>query len=60
MVALYPVVPNYEKYPKEHGGRDISITTYEIGKASAWTKQMFHYMFMYKMAAKPGWSLMPE
>lgn len=60
MVALYPVVPNYEKYPKEHGGRDISITTYEIGMSSAWTKQMFHYMFMYKMAAKPGWSLMPE
>lgn len=60
MVALYPVVPNYDKYSREHGGRDISITTYEIGKASAWTKQMFHYMFMYKMAAKPGWSLMPE
>ena len=60
MVALYPVVPDYGKYPAEHGGRDMSVTTYEIGKASAWMKRILHYLFMYKMSARPGWSLIPE
>jgi sulfide:quinone oxidoreductase len=60
MVALYPVVPDYKKYSREHGGRDMSVTTYEIGKASAWNKLILHYVFLYKMAAKPGWRMIPE
>lgn len=60
MVALYPVVPDYGKYSRAHGGRDMSVTTYEIGKASAWLKYILHYVFLYKMAAKPGWHLIPE
>ncbi|MBP2638521.1 MAG: sulfide:quinone reductase [Firmicutes bacterium] len=60
MVALYPVVPDYTRYPVEHGGRNMKLTTYEIGKASAWIKRILHHMFLYKMAAKPGWSYIPE
>lgn len=60
MVALYPVVPNYETFGRENGGRDMSVTTYEIGRASAWIKRILHHLFLYKMAAKPGWSWIPE
>lgn len=60
MTALYPVVPNIEKYGTEHGGRDLYYTNYEVGKANAWIKRLLHSMFIYKMKAKPGWSFIPE
>lgn len=60
MVALYPVVPDYAKYGRANGGRDMSVTTYEIGRSSAWIKRILHHLFLYKMAAKAGWSWIPE
>lgn len=60
MTSLYPVVPDFETYPKEYGGRDLEITTYEIGKGNAWIKMVLHHMFQYKMKARPGWSFIPE
>lgn len=60
MTALYPVVPDFDKYSAEHGGRDLQYTIYEVGKANAWIKRFLHSMFMYKMKAKPGWSFIPE
>ncbi|RNC62965.1 MAG: Sulfide-quinone reductase [Candidatus Dichloromethanomonas elyunquensis] len=60
MVAIYPVVPDFERYSEEHGGRDMTITTYEIGKANAWIKRILHTMFIYKLKGNLGWSMIPE
>lgn len=56
-MTMYPVVPDYEKYPT---GRDMKQTSGEIGLHGHWVKLMLHYMFIYKAKALPGWSLIPE
>lgn len=57
-MTVYPVVPNYEKYPK--WGRDITYTAGEPGLAGHWIKLLLHYAFLYKAKAKPFWWMIPE
>ncbi|KON47315.1 NAD(P)/FAD-dependent oxidoreductase [Mariprofundus ferrooxydans] len=57
-MAVYPVVPDYVKYPAY--GRDLNLTTGEVGLAGHWMKYMLHYTFMYQSKMKPGWSYMPD
>lgn len=57
-IIMYPVAPDYEKYPEY--GRDLKITDMEIGLAGAWIKRSLHTMFLYKMKGNLGWSLIPE
>jgi len=57
-MTVYPVVPDYVKYPAY--GRDLSLTTGEVGLAGHWVKYMLHYTFMYQSKMKPGWSYMPD
>lgn len=58
-MTMYPVVPDYEKYPTS-GGRDFKGTSGDIGLFGHWMKLMLHYMFLYKAKALPGWQLIPE
>lgn len=57
-MTMYPVVPNYKKYPKF--GRSTTHTTGEIGTAGHWIKKLLHYAFIYKAKAKPFWWIIPE
>ncbi|BDY11821.1 NAD(P)/FAD-dependent oxidoreductase [Hydrogenimonas cancrithermarum] len=57
-MTVYPVVPDYEKYPGV--GRDLDYTTGEIGLAGHWIKYFLHYAFMWKAQLKPGWKIIPE
>ncbi len=57
-IVMYPVVPDYEKYPDY--GRDLKITDMEVGLAGSWIKRSLHTMFIYKMKGNPGWSIIPE
>ena len=57
-MTVYPVVPDYEKYPGT--GRDTDYTFGEIGLAGHWIKHVLHYMFIYKAKLNPGWTLIPE
>ncbi|WAA13128.1 NAD(P)/FAD-dependent oxidoreductase [Fervidibacillus halotolerans] len=57
-IIMYPVVPDYERYPDY--GRDLKASGLEIGLAGAWIKRTLHTMFIYKMKGNPGWSFIPE
>jgi len=57
-MTVYPVVPDFVKYPAY--GRDLSLTTGEVGLAGHWMKYVLHYTFMYQSQMKPGWSYMPD
>ncbi|MGZ3792197.1 MAG: NAD(P)/FAD-dependent oxidoreductase [Bdellovibrio sp.] len=57
-ITMYPIVPNYEKYPTY--GRSLLYTTGEIGLAGHWIKQFLHYAFIYKAKAHPFWWIIPE
>ncbi len=57
-MTVFPIVPDYEKYPK--WGRDIDYTVGEPGLAGHWIKLILHIAFMYKAKAKPFWFLIPE
>ncbi len=57
-MTMYPIVPDYEKYPGI--GRSPKDTYGEIGLGGHWVKSMLHYLFIYKAKAKPGWFLIPE
>ncbi len=57
-MTVFPVVPDYEKYPK--WGRDLRYTIGEPGLAGHWIKLFLHYLFLYKAKAKPFWFLIPE
>jgi sulfide:quinone oxidoreductase len=57
-MTVYPVVPDYEKYP-EHG-RDDNLTFGEIGLAGHWMKYLLHHAFIYQAKLKPGWSIIPD
>ncbi len=57
-MTMYPVVPDYQKYPGH--GRSLDDTIGEIGLAGHWLKLMLHYLFIYKAKARPGWHFIPE
>ena len=57
-MTVFPVVPDYEKYPK--WGRDLNYTMGEPGLAGHWIKLVLHFMFIYKAKARPFWWLIPE
>jgi sulfide:quinone oxidoreductase len=58
-IMIYPVVPNYSRYPEENG-RDQFVTHLEMGLAGAWMKRMIHSTFIHKLQGRPGWQLIPE
>ncbi len=57
-IIMYPVAPNFRRYPEY--GRDLNITSMEIGLAGAWMKRLLHTGFIYKMKGLPGWTMIPE
>ena len=57
-MTVFPVVPDYEKYPEY--GRDLELTTGEIGLAGHWMKYLLHHAFIYQAKMKPGWSIIPD
>lgn len=57
-MTIYPIVPDFKKYPIY--GRDLDLTTGEIGLAGHWIKYILHYVFMYKAKGNPLWRLIPE
>ncbi|MFA6922099.1 MAG: FAD-dependent oxidoreductase [Gallionella sp.] len=57
-MTVYPVVPDFEKYPDY--GRDIDLTFGEIGLAGHWMKHLLHHAFIYQAKMKPGWSIIPD
>jgi sulfide:quinone oxidoreductase len=57
-MTMYPVVPDFEKYPAY--GRDLDLTFGEIGLAGHWIKYLLHHAFIYQAKMKPGWSIMPD
>jgi sulfide:quinone oxidoreductase len=57
-LTVYPVVPDYEKYPGT--GRDPDHTFGEIGLAGHWIKHILHHLFLWKAKLKFGWTLIPE
>jgi sulfide:quinone oxidoreductase len=58
-ITTYPIVPDYEKYPKTQG-RQLGKTFGEIGLAGHWLKLALHYAFIYKAKMRPFWWLIPE
>jgi sulfide:quinone oxidoreductase len=58
-ITTYPIVPDYEKYPKTQG-RKLGKTFGDIGLAGHWLKLALHYAFLYKAKMKPFWWLIPE
>lgn len=58
-ITTFPIVPDYEKYPKTQG-RQLGKTFGEIGLAGHWLKLALHYAFIYKAKMKPFWWLIPE
>ncbi len=57
-MTVYPVVPDYVTYPDY--GRDIHLTTGEIGLAGHWMKYLLHHAFIYQAKMNPGWSILPD
>ncbi|HMV78276.1 MAG TPA: NAD(P)/FAD-dependent oxidoreductase [Leptospiraceae bacterium] len=57
-MTMYPIVPDYKKFPLY--GRDLDLTTGEIGLAGHWIKYILHYVFMYKAKGNPLWKWIPE
>jgi sulfide:quinone oxidoreductase len=58
VILIYPVVPNYLKYPV--GGRDLFVSGMEMGLAGAWMKKMIQMTFMHKLRGRLFWSFIPE
>jgi sulfide:quinone oxidoreductase len=57
-ITMGPIVPDKSKYPET--GRDLSVTSGELGLAGHWIKRVLHTMFIYKAKWLPGWSKIPE
>lgn len=57
-MIVYPIVPDYEKYPTY--GRDLSLTSGEIGLAAHWIKFLLHHGFIYKAKGNFLWQIIPE
>jgi sulfide:quinone oxidoreductase len=56
-ITMAPIVPDKTVYPT---GRDLAVTSGEIGLAGHWIKRMLHTLFIYKAKALPGWTNIPE
>lgn len=56
-ITMAPIVPDSTVYPS---GRDLKVTSGEIGLAGHWIKRMLHTLFIYKAKALPGWTQIPE
>lgn len=59
VINVYPVVPDRKHYQNETG-RDLGITYMEMGLSGAWMKRMIHETFIWKLQARPGWTIIPE
>ncbi|MEY4994498.1 MAG: hypothetical protein RLZ65_347 [Actinomycetota bacterium] len=57
-ITMRPIVPDTKHYPET--GRDLNLTTGELGLAGHWIKRLLHTMFIYKAKWLPGWSKIPE
>ena len=57
-MTVFPVVPDYERYPIY--GRDMTLTSGEVGLAGHWVKHFLHHMFLYQAQLKPGWTMIPD
>jgi len=57
-MTVFPVVPDFEKYPDY--GRDMDLTTGEVGLAGHWMKNLLHHTFIYQAKMKFGWSVLPD
>ena len=53
-LTIFPVVPNYEKYPEI--GRDLKYAYGEFSLAGHWAKYILHHLSLYKAKLKFGWS----
>ena len=58
VIIAYPIVPDWKKYPLT--GRDVFVSSMEMGLSGAWMKRMIHTTFNHKLRGRPGWSLIPE
>jgi len=56
-IGIYPVVRNRQRYPEF--GRDIDLSTVDMGLAGAWLKKGLHHAFLYKLSAKPMYKYLP-
>lgn len=59
VINVYPVVPDRKHYQNETG-RDLAVTYMEMGLSGAWMKRMIHETFLWKLRARPGWTVIPE
>lgn len=57
-MVMYPIIPDETVYPET--GRHPKLTMGELGLFGHWVKIMYHYLFIYKAKALPGWNLLPE
>lgn len=57
-LTIYPIVPDYKKYPKY--GRDMKLSKGDTGVSGHWTKLVLHYSFIYKAKNLPFWWIIPE
>lgn len=57
-ITMRPIVPDTKRYPET--GRDLLVTSGELGLAGHWIKRVLHTMFIYKAKWLPGWSKIPE
>jgi sulfide:quinone oxidoreductase len=57
-ITMGPIVPDRLKYPET--GRNLDVTSGELGLAGHWIKRLLHTMFIYKAKWLPGWSKIPE
>jgi len=59
VISVYPVVPDRGLHPNPTG-RDLSVCYMEMGLSGAWMKRLIHETFMWKLRARPGWTIIPE
>jgi sulfide:quinone oxidoreductase len=57
-ITMGPIVPDHTRYPET--GRNLDVTSGELGLAGHWIKRLLHTMFIYKAKWMPGWSKIPE
>lgn len=57
IIGVYPVARNRKVYPEF--GRDLELSSVDIGLAGAWLKIGLHHTFLYKLSAKPFWRKLP-
>ena len=58
VIIAHPIVPDWKKYPVS--GRDMFVSSMEMGLSGAWMKRMIHTTFNHKLRGRFGWSWIPE